>query len=897
MKFVKILFTIFVICSSVYSQTKQWVNSYAESQINSQFVEGQYLWISNITDIIKLNTLNGALEPFELKSNGIYYDYIFSITVDSLGHKWVGTSEGGMLKYDNQSWKVFNTSNSGLSGNVVYSIAIDHQGNKWIGTDNGLVKYNDTTWTVYNTSNSGIPENNILIVAIDKKGNKWLGTYNGLIKFDGISWNIYNASNSGIPGNEIHSIAIDKQGSKWIGTLGGLGKYNDTSWTVYNTTNSSIPSNGIGPIIIDKYGNKWIGTFWKGLVKYNDTTWVTYDTSNSGIPNNYVLSIAIDSMGNKWIGTCNDVYLPDGDLTKFDGKTWIRYKTSNSGLPNNMISKLAVDHQGNRWIASGKGLVKFNGLNWTVYNTGNSGIPGNDIGPIAVDQQDNLWFVVSDGDLVKYDGNTWTLYKNTLTDIPAHSVGALAIDHQGVKWIGTSDAGLIKYDGKTWTLYNKSNSGLTSDIILSIAVDKLDNKWLGTWTGTLSGDVIKYDNKNWTVFRRSAPVFAIAIDENGNKWVGSRYSELAKYNDTTWTVYTVPFGEVSIQSVSIDQQGNKWLLSNGLIKFDDNVWTKYSTSNSGILSNTDYTLAIDLSDNKWIGTFRGLSAFREGGVILTSRPDIPKLISVKNNSKDQPVNLSLTWENVISAETYHFQLAKDSLFMKIVVDDSMITSLSRSITGLPEGIIYYWRVRAKNIAGTSLWSEIWDFTTLLNAPDSLKAKLLSKSKLQLSWADLSAGEDGFIIERKLSENFLILDTVKANVTSYIDSTADQLVTYQYRIKSYTQFAVSAYSNIASIKITGVNDQKRIPTVYSLSQNYPNPFNPVTTIRYSLPKPSFVQLKITDLLGREVLALVGKDQSAGEYNVQLDASSLPSGIYIYTIVAGQFRDSKKLLLIK
>ncbi|MGE5401959.1 MAG: S8 family serine peptidase [Ignavibacteriales bacterium] len=89
----------------------------------------------------------------------------------------------------------------------------------------------------------------------------------------------------------------------------------------------------------------------------------------------------------------------------------------------------------------------------------------------------------------------------------------------------------------------------------------------------------------------------------------------------------------------------------------------------------------------------------------------------------------------------------------------------------------------------------------------------------------------------------------------------------------------------------------IPKQYVLHNNYPNPFNPATTISYSLPKQSYVDLKVYDILGRKITTLVSKTQGAGEYSVQFNGSSLPSGVYIYTIQAGDFRDSKRLLLLK
>jgi len=92
--------------------------------------------------------------------------------------------------------------------------------------------------------------------------------------------------------------------------------------------------------------------------------------------------------------------------------------------------------------------------------------------------------------------------------------------------------------------------------------------------------------------------------------------------------------------------------------------------------------------------------------------------------------------------------------------------------------------------------------------------------------------------------------------------------------------------------------------FVLEQNYPNPFNPTTTIRYGLKKRSLVELKIYDILGREVLKLINKEQNAGSYNVQFDASELTSGIYFYRLNAGSstgeghsFVDTKKMLLLK
>lgn len=94
----------------------------------------------------------------------------------------------------------------------------------------------------------------------------------------------------------------------------------------------------------------------------------------------------------------------------------------------------------------------------------------------------------------------------------------------------------------------------------------------------------------------------------------------------------------------------------------------------------------------------------------------------------------------------------------------------------------------------------------------------------------------------------------------------------------------------------------IPKDYLLTQNYPNPFNPSTKIEFGLPNVTFVTLKIYNILGEEVITLVEKNMSAGTYRVTWDGSDkigrkVSTGIYLYHIQAGDFVQTKRMLLIK
>ncbi len=96
---------------------------------------------------------------------------------------------------------------------------------------------------------------------------------------------------------------------------------------------------------------------------------------------------------------------------------------------------------------------------------------------------------------------------------------------------------------------------------------------------------------------------------------------------------------------------------------------------------------------------------------------------------------------------------------------------------------------------------------------------------------------------------------------------------------------------------GVKEHNQLATSFELSQNYPNPFNPTTLIKYSVAERSNVSLKVYDVLGNEVATLVNTSKEAGSYQVNFDASKLSSGVYIYTLNAGNYTQSKKMLLMK
>jgi len=141
--------------------------------------------------------------------------------------------------------------------------------------------------------------------------------------------------------------------------------------------------------------------------------------------------------------------------------------------------------------------------------------------------------------------------------------------------------------------------------------------------------------------------------------------------------------------------------------------------------------------------------------------------------------------------------------------------------------------------------------------------------------------------------------------SYAKGTA--VTAGKFGLYSFQQSATGLAAYFDNIVITelgadDVKDAENVPTEFSLQQNFPNPFNPTTTINYNLPANAFVSLNIYDLLGREIVSLVSSEQAAGQHSATWNGknqsgSEVPSGVYLYTLSAGNYKTTMKMLLMK
>jgi hypothetical protein len=201
------------------------------------------------------------------------------------------------------------------------------------------------------------------------------------------------------------------------------------------------------------------------------------------------------------------------------------------------------------------------------------------------------------------------------------------------------------------------------------------------------------------------------------------------------------------------------------------------------------------------------------------------------------------------------------------------------------------------------YSSVSYFDLITFTPANVPVELTSFMALTISnnvvlhWSTATETNNaGFDVERSNNNvDFAKIGFIKGHgtstmVTQYSFTDENVSGSLYYRLKQVDFNGNFKYSKV--VEVNSIN-----PLTFALSQNYPNPFNPTTVISYSVPQASFVSLKVYNILGKEVASLVSNQVEAGIHKVNFNASNLNSGMYFYTIKAGNFTATRKLMLLK
>jgi len=262
-----------------------------------------------------------------------------------------------------------------------------------------------------------------------------------------------------------------------------------------------------------------------------------------------------------------------------------------------------------------------------------------------------------------------------------------------------------------------------------------------------------------------------------------------------------------------------------------------------------------------------------------------------------PLSVELTWTDNSNNENGFIIEREAQSPDAFVVIDTVSANTNLFVDNTVSYSTYNYRITAYNAFGQSAYSNVAQIIVPVELT-SFNASIKDEGVL-LEWTtSTELNNSGFEIQRNQSSSWETIGFVEGRgttteITNYQFfndlSGFNSSVKLQYRLKQVDFGGTFSYSNIIEIDF--------IPRAYSLSQNYPNPFNPSTSISFTLTKSTFVTLKIYNVLGNEITTLVNQNMPGGKHEIRFNANGLPSGVYLYTITAGDFVDTKKMLLMK
>jgi len=774
--------------------------------------------------------------------------------------------------------------NGAISGEV-RALGIDLNGRifAWSNINSLFLSTNDgSTWTITSLQTTDV--NSIFISSSNfiYTGGDWSNVY--LSSDQGNNWLL---KNNGIYNNDdIVSIAENSEGKIFAaakcellsGDGGGVYRSSDNgnSWSFIGLLNHDVFS-----LTINSSGDIFAAHSF-GISKSTDggNNWI--DVNNGLQQYDVIKAIAVAPNGYLFAGSWE---WGGGIYRSIDGgQNWVQI---NSGLPTDNVSSLVIKSNG--YIFTG---YENSGI-YLSTNNGNSWIDvgfmlNPDIAALELNQAGHIYAAVPSSGIYKStsNGDFWTKITNGIVDL---SITAISNNINGDILAGTDGGGLYisSNQGLNWTHVNISyddnytiHDFLTNsqgNIFAALGVyvyPEIARSTNGgySWSGASNGII-------------DDAIQCLTIDQNGFLYAGGfQKVYVSTNNGGHWNYLTNGLPNRWVFAVAVNQNNHIFAGTYGEgIYRSTNFGNTFVAINNGIINNWIYSLAIDSAGNILAGN-------REGVFYSTNNGDTWEQFT---NGIADP---GFVYEIIIDSKQDIYVGAHEGLFFSsdnglnwIHVDAGLEGTLLISLSLDSLGHIY---------AGTydGVYKLIGEVPVEFISFDAS----LNNNYVKLSWSTATeTNNSGFEILR-----FTQNDSHGWNKIGFVPGHGTTTETqhysftdndvkpgnYQYRLKQINYDGTFEYSQIVEVEIPFVNK-------FSLSQNYPNPFNPTTSLQYAIGSQQFVTLKVYDLLGREIATLVNEEKPAGDYEVEFNAANLPSGIYFYQLKAGQFSETKKMILLK
>lgn len=610
--------------------------------------------------------VNPANFSFYKTMQGLNRSGIYCMLQDRIGNIWLGTSGGGLSRFDGKFFTNF-TQKEGLQNVSVSSMIEDKNGNFWLGTDgSGVTYYDGKFFTHFDTT---YLTGKINCIQEDETGKVWFGTNSGVSCYerhpkDGGKARFINFTvKEGLAGNEVYCIIKDKKGKIWLGTNGGVSCYDEYSKEgnvgfINFTSEQGLVSNKVKSILEDKTGNLWFGTD-GGASCYNGNHFqamrseppvktFTNFTEKEGLGNNKISCMLEDEASNIWFGTDdNGLSLYQLPQEGREGR-FINF-TEQEGLVDNRVSCILKDNTNNLLFGTLGGVCIYYGKYFKNF-TEKEGLANNNIFCMLEDKAGLLWFGTYGSGVCCFDKKVFTNF-TTKEGLIDDKVFSILEDKTGKIWMGTSN-GLSCYErhpkdggAPRFTNFTKKE-GLVNNQVVKIHEDKTGKLWFCTRAGVscyeqpekegAAGRFTNFTDKEGLAGNNMATMLE---DKTGKLWFGTYGGGLSCYDGKSFTNFTQKEGMPSniVYSMLEDKAGNLWFgtYDGGVLYYNGKSFLNFTTK-EGLATDIVQSLLQDKQGNIWLGTSKGLSKI--------SNKNWGKLTDKNNNFNPVPEALFYNYE-------------------------------------------------------------------------------------------------------------------------------------------------------------------------------------------------------------------------------------------------------------
>lgn len=487
-------------------------------------------------------------------------------------------------RYDFEAYTI----DDGLALSQPSAILESGAGYLWIGTSGGGVsRFDGHTFTNFSRYD-GLPSNTVNDVVEDQDGVLWFATEEGLARHDGLAFQQVPA----LEGKHIQQMVLGRQGQLWLAVAGeGLVAYDrDTTLTSYPII-SGTPAPEITTLFIDQQQKLWLGTR-AGLCGREEQAFTCYDTAD-GLAQDHVEAIIQDNEGRLWIGG-------EGGVTLYDGRTF--EPSPYSVLRRRHVQVMLAGANGAVWIGTDQGLVRVQREQVTAFRAEN-GLAQSSIWVLSEDREGNVWIGTDTEGLVKFKQSPFVLF-NEEHGLQDEGVWNIAEAPDGDLWFATHTGGVARYDGSSFTTYTTRN-GLANDRVYATLVDREGTLWFGTAAGISryeNGRFAPFKPNEVT-----GEIWVLAEGRDGTIWIGTNDKGLIAYADGTLTRYTTEEGLTGniIEAIYEDTEGILWIgTRSGLNRFDGTHFTTV-TEADGLGHSQVLSIIQDEQGGLWFGTYGG----------------------------------------------------------------------------------------------------------------------------------------------------------------------------------------------------------------------------------------------------------------------------------------------------